>query len=80
MSTRFQIAVLISLMANAVIFGFGAIVVLSIPPLAEHAMVALPTVVGLSFAISPLVGWYLAPRTQARNWQGGAYRPVRIRR
>ncbi|WP_018701058.1 hypothetical protein [Amorphus coralli] len=80
MQAKTQIAILIGLMANAVIFGFGAIVVLSVPPLAANAMVALPVVVAVSFALSPLVGWYLAPRAMARNWREGAYRPIRTRR
>lgn len=68
MSTRTYIAALISMMINAIVFGVGAIAVLSIPALNVHAAYLLPVVVGLSFAISPFIAWAMAPMLRSR-WQ-----------
>lgn len=67
MSTRAHIAVLISLMVNAVLFGIGAITVLSIDALNAHAAILLPVVVVLSFALAPFISWRLAPRLRLRH-------------
>ena len=66
--TRTYIAVLVFMMINALIFGVGAIAVLSIPALSAHASLLLPIVVVLSFVISPFISWLLAPTLRAR-WQ-----------
>lgn len=66
MRTRTSIAILISVMVNAVVFGAGAIAVMSIPALRDTAYVWLPAVVVASFIISPILCWYLAPRLRSR--------------
>lgn len=66
MSNRFSIATLISVMVNAVVFGAGAILVLSVPALSANAWLWLPLVVIVSFAVSPFISWYLAPRLRAK--------------
>jgi hypothetical protein len=66
MSTRLQIASLVFMMANAVAFGIGIILVLMIPLLAAHAFAAVPAVVFASFAISAPVAWFIAPTLRAR--------------
>lgn len=66
MSIRTQIALLISMMVNAVIFGAGALTVLSIPALRIDAQFWLPLVVVASFLMSPIVSWLLAPRLRSR--------------
>lgn len=66
MSNRLAISVLISMMVNAVVFGIGAVTVLSIPALSAQAWTLLPAIVIASFLISPFVSWYLAPRLRAR--------------
>ena len=68
MSTRAYIAVLISTMVNAVVFGVGAVTVLSIPALSAYAAYLLPIVVALSFAISPFIAWEIAPTLRSK-WQ-----------
>lgn len=68
MSTRTYIAAMLFLMINAVVFGTGAVAVLSIPSLNDHAGFWLPVVIAVSFAISPLVAWFLAPTLRLR-WQ-----------
>ena len=52
MRTRTMIAALISLPVNAVIFGAGAIAVLSIPALAEQAKYLLPAVIVGGFLVT----------------------------
>ncbi|MBV2143235.1 hypothetical protein KUG47_06965 [Falsochrobactrum sp. TDYN1] len=69
MSVRFQIAVILSVVVNAVLFGMGAITVLSIPALSEHAKFWLPAVIIFSFLITPIVSWFIAPRMRNRYWQ-----------
>ena len=66
MSTRLAIAALIYMMVNAVVFGIGAVTVLSIPSLSENATVWLPTVVLASFVIAAPIAWYIAPHMRSR--------------
>ncbi len=66
MSTRAHIALMIAMMVNAVLFGIGAITVLSIPSLAENAKYLLPVVTVMSFAFSPFIAWMIAPRLRLR--------------
>lgn len=69
MGTRIQIAALIFLMVNAVLFGAGLITVLTVPALAPHAMALIPAVVALSFVIAAPISWLMAPRLRARYWR-----------
>ena len=78
MSTRTYIAGLISMMVNAVIFGAGAITVLSIPSLSDYAAYLLPIVVVLSFAISPFIAWAIAPMLRSR-WERHPHEPLATR-
>ena len=66
MSTRFSISLLLSMMVSAVLFGIGAIIVLSIPSLSEHAPVLLPIVIVLSFVFAPIFSWVIAPKLRAK--------------
>lgn len=68
MSIRASIATLVSMMVNAVVFGIGAIAVLSIPQLSANAAYLLPIVVVMSFLISPFIAWQIAPMLRSR-WQ-----------
>ena len=70
MSTTNQIAVLVSLMVNAVLFGFGAIAVLSIPALSAQAVWLLPAVIVLSFLATPFIARWIAPRLRLRGRHG----------
>jgi hypothetical protein len=67
MSTRFAIALLLSGMVGGVLFGVGAILVLSIPQLSQHAAIFLPLVIVLSFILSPGISWVMAPSLRARH-------------
>ncbi|MDP3898359.1 MAG: hypothetical protein Q8Q62_16950 [Mesorhizobium sp.] len=68
MSPRTFITILLSLMINAVLFGVGAILVLSVPALSEQAKFLLPVVVVTSFVVTPFIAWRMAPRLRARYW------------
>ena len=69
MQTRATIAALLGLMINAVLFGIGAVVVLSVPALAVDAAFYLPLVLVLSLNLTPAIAWTMAPRLQARTWR-----------
>jgi hypothetical protein len=68
MSTRFQIAALVFMMTNAIVFGIGIVPVLMIPSLANSGFETIPAVVIASFAISAPLSWFIAPRLRARYW------------
>ena len=53
---------------SAVLFGSGAATVLSTPVLSAHALSLIRAVVFLSFAISPLLAGYVAPRMRLLYW------------
>jgi hypothetical protein len=66
MSTRLQIAALVFLMVNAIVFGVGIVTVLMAPALAIHAGRLIPAVIVASFVISAPLSWFIAPRLTAR--------------
>jgi hypothetical protein len=68
MSVRVQIAALIYMMVQAVMFGVGALLVLT-TPLQTMAMQLMPWVVVVSSIISLPVSWVIAPRLRARYWR-----------
>lgn len=68
MSIRFQIAAMVYLMVQAVLFGIGAVLVLA-TPLAQDAIALLPWVVGLTAIASAPLSWWIAPRLRARFWR-----------
>ncbi|MFO1136926.1 MAG: hypothetical protein U1E30_17240 [Rhodoblastus sp.] len=68
MSVRFQIAAMVYLMVQAVLFGIGAVLVLA-TPLANTAMTLMPWVVIGTAVLSAPISWALAPRLQARFWR-----------
>ena len=65
--TRLAISVLVFMMAQAVVFGVGTVLVLA-TPLAALATQLMPWVVGLSLLMSIPVSWAIAPRLQRRFW------------
>ena len=68
LTTDTWLKIVCSMMINAVIFGAGAILVLSVPALAVHAKVLLPLVIIAAFAAAPLFALAIAPRMRLRNW------------
>jgi hypothetical protein len=75
MYVRLQIAALVFMMVQAVLFGTGAILVLA-TPLTEYAMQLMPWVVGVSIVVSLPISWMLAPRLRLRYAERAAVRAV----
>ncbi|ABD05867.1 conserved hypothetical protein [Rhodopseudomonas palustris HaA2] len=69
MSIRFQIAALVYMMINAVVFGVGLVTVMTLPSLARHAFDLIPVVVVASFVLAAPLAWLIAPRLRARFWR-----------
>ena len=68
MKTRSFITLILSLVVNALLFGTGAIIVLSIPSLRENMLYLIPAVIVVSFLLTPFISWAIAPRVRARYW------------
>jgi len=62
------LAVICGAIVQTVLFGFGTTLVLSIPPLAEHAAYLLTVAVALSLLFAPLFGFWISLRLRYRNW------------
>ncbi len=60
MSIRFIVAIFVFMMAQAMVFGTGAVLVLA-TPLSASAMHLMPWVVVLSTIVSLPLSWVLAP-------------------
>ncbi|WP_247881533.1 hypothetical protein [Skermanella sp. TT6] len=56
MSVRFQIASLVFMMVDAVVFDFGAVLVPGIPVLAANAQIQVPVVVASVLVSTPCPG------------------------
>ncbi|MEX0405138.1 hypothetical protein ABGN05_05620 [Aquibium sp. LZ166] len=69
MKTRTYLTGIVSLMVNAVLFGAGVVVVLSVPALSEHAIYLIPAVVVASFILTPFIAWKIAPRMRLSYWK-----------
>ncbi len=67
-STNTWLAILAGLSVNAVIFGTGAVAVLSFPELTQYWKFLIPAVVVASFALSPFASVWVARRMRYRNW------------
>jgi hypothetical protein len=67
--TRAAIAALIYPMTNAVIFGTGLVMALTLPTLRGDEAISIPTVVVASIILAASVAWFMAPRLRARHWR-----------
>ncbi len=63
---RLRVAALIYCVVNAVVFGIGTILVVSLPALMSHAFFWMPALVAASFVVSAPLSWFLAPRMMLR--------------
>lgn len=68
MSTNTWLRIVVSMQLNAILFGIGAITVLSVPALAEQAKYLLPAVVVVAFGLAPFLSLVVYPRMRLRNW------------
>jgi hypothetical protein len=75
MSTRFYVALLAALPVNAVLFGIGAVLILSVPALAERAPVLMPNAVLVALALTAPIAWLVSRRMMLRFWA-----PARVQR
>ena len=67
-TTDTWLKIICSVMTNAVVFGTGAILVLSIPALSTHAPYLIPAVIMLSFIAAPFLAIPVARRMRIQNW------------
>jgi hypothetical protein len=65
---RVQIAAMVYLMVQAVMFGIGVTLVLG-TPLADMAMTLMPWVIATTAVLSIPISWMIAPRLRARYWR-----------
>ena len=65
---RIQIAAIVYLMVQAVMFGVGVVPVLT-TPLAAVAMTLMPWVVASTAMLSIPISWWIAPRLQECYWR-----------
>lgn len=68
MSVRIQIAIIVYMMVQAIMFGVGVVLVLA-TPLKEMAMTLLPWVIVATSLLSIPASWWIAPRLRARYWR-----------
>lgn len=64
-----QLAALVFMMTNAVLFGAGIIAVLTIPGLHDQAGPWIAGVVVVSVVLSAPISWLIAPRLRLRYWK-----------
>ena len=62
MSIRAWATALISLLVNAILFGIGVITVMNVPAFNREAAMFLPICVLASFAITPMIIGFIAPK------------------
>ncbi|WP_291842018.1 hypothetical protein [Bradyrhizobium sp.] len=68
MWTRLQIASMLFMMVQAVLFGIGMVAILA-TPLNQTAMTLIPWMIAISFFVSAPLAWLIAPRLQMRYWR-----------
>jgi len=67
--TNTYLVAITAMMVNVVVFGFGAVAILSIPALNENAKFLLPVWIAMSFVITPFIARRIAPRMRLRYWR-----------
>lgn len=66
MPTRSAVAVVISTLVHAVMFGAGAAALMAVPALTPNAAYLLTTVIIASLLLTPFLAWWLTPQLQAK--------------
>ena len=74
LSTDTWLRITSGMMISAVLFGVGAVTVLSVPALTAHAKYLIPAVVVANFALTPFIAIPIARRMRLRNWGRRAWR------
>ncbi len=70
MRTITYITIFVSMMVNAVVFGAGAIAILTVPALDEQAKYLLPAWIVVTFLVSPVIARFMAPNLRLREHPG----------
>jgi len=68
MRIRTAISAVLYPVVQSVLFGSGALVVLTVPALREYAVGLLPHVAIFSLVMAAPIAWTLAPRLRMRHW------------
>lgn len=68
-ATRAQIALLMYLMTQGVLFGVGVTLVLTWPTLSVDSGFWIAVIVGASLILAAPIAWWIAPRMRARYWR-----------
>ena len=76
--TRMEIAALVFIMTNAVLFGAALITVLAVPAFSAHAGIGIAAAVVLSVLLAAPASWLIAPRLRARYWRHRASDPLHL--
>lgn len=76
-SLRGQIALLIYMMVQAVLFGSGVVAMVMIPSWTTHQHITLPVIVVVTFLIAAPLAWFISPRLLARYERRRAARAAR---
>lgn len=74
MKTDTWLKIICAPIISSVLFGTGAVTVLSTPMLNAHAPYLIPAVVVLSLAISPFLAGYVARRMRLQYWGAEAWK------
>lgn len=64
-----QLAAMVFMMTNAVVFGVGLVAVLSVPALNGNTGLWIAAVVIASFLLAAPASWLIAPRLRLRYWK-----------
>jgi hypothetical protein len=67
--TRAQIALLVYMMTEGVLFGAGVVLVLTWPVLSADTGFWIVTVIVASLILAAPIAWWIAPRMRARYWR-----------
>jgi len=68
LSTDTWLRITCAMVINAVLFGIGAVTVLSAPILEPLANYLIPAVVIISLLLAPIIAGPIAQRMRVRNW------------
>jgi uncharacterized membrane protein len=68
MWTRTQIASMVFMMVQPILFGIGMVLILT-TSLDQNAMELVPWMIAVTFVVSAPLAWLLAPRLQMRHWR-----------
>jgi hypothetical protein len=74
MKTDTWLKIICAPIISSVLFGTGAVTVLSTPVLNAHAPYLIPAVVFLSLAISPFLAGYVGRRMRLQYWGAEAWK------